>query len=178
MSIDTASTDQRWQTPINLISAVVCVVVALLILGPRPPGVAGAFDVSMLPTVNASLNACTTLVLLSGLAAVKTRRITLHKRLMLAAFALSASFLITYVIYHTVSVGPARYEGDYRGVYLFILFTHIPLAALILPLALTTLARGWLGAIAKHRRIAPWTLGLWLYVSVTGVAIYWMAHTG
>ena len=95
---------------------------------------------------------------------------------MLTAFALSAAFLMSYVTYHTFSVGPARYEGAYRGLYLFILLTHIPLAAIILPLALTTLARGWFGAIDQHRRIAPYTLGLWLYVSVTGVAIYWMAH--
>jgi len=176
MTTDAAPADLRWQTPINVVSAVICAVVALLILGPRPPGVAGAFDVSFLPAVNASLNACTTLILLAGFAAIKARRITLHKRLMITAFVFSAAFLITYVIYHTFSVGPAKYEGAYRGLYLFILFTHIPLAALILPLALTTLARGWLGALARHRRIAPWTLGLWLYVSVTGVAIYWMAH--
>ncbi len=174
---ETATEDLSWQRPINVISAVICIVVGLLILGPRPPGVAGALDVSALPTVNATLNACTTLVLLAGYAAIRQRRIVLHRRLMLTAFALSAAFLTTYVIYHTFSVGPAKYEGAYRGVYLFILLTHIPLAAIILPLALTTLARGWFGAVARHRRIAPWTLGLWLYVSLTGVTIYWMAHT-
>jgi putative membrane protein len=176
MSTDAATADLSWQTPINILSGVICLVVAVLILGPRPPGVAGAIDVSALPAVNASLNACTTLILIAGFTAIRLRRITLHKRLMISAFVLSAAFLVTYVIYHTFSAGPAVYEGAYRGLYFFILFTHIPLAAIILPFALTTLARGWLGAIARHRRIAPWTLALWLYVSVTGVAIYWMAH--
>jgi len=176
MTTETATADLSWQKPINAISAAICVIVAVLIMGPRPPGVAGAIDVSMLPAVNATLNGCTTVMLLAGYAAIRARRIQLHKRIMLTAFGFSAAFLVSYVVYHTFSVGPAEYKGAYRGLYLVILLTHIPLAAIILPLALTTLARGWFGAIARHRRIAPWTLALWLYVSVTGVAIYWMAH--
>lgn len=168
--------DQRWQRTIHVISAVLCAVVAFLILGPRPDGVAGAIDVSALPAVNASVNGLTSLVLVAGFVAVRSKRIVLHRRLMLTAFGLSTVFLLSYVTYHWFSVGPARYKGEWRALYFVILFTHIPLAAIILPLALTTLTRGWTGAIARHRRIAPLTLALWLYVSVTGVAIYWMAH--
>ena len=158
------------------ISVVLCAAVAVLVLGPVPPGMSGLVDVSPLPFVNATLNALTATLLVAGGIAVKTGRIGLHKQLMLSAFGMSTAFLLSYVTYHWFSAGPAVYEGAFRSVYLFILFTHIVLAAIILPLALTTLARGWFGAIDAHRRIAPATLGLWLYVSVTGVAIVAMAH--
>jgi putative membrane protein len=168
--------DASWQRPIALVSAVVCAAVAFLILGPRPEGVAGAFDVSRLPWVNAGLNAITTGLLLCGYAAIRTRRMVLHKRLMLSAFATSTAFLASYIVYHWFSAGPARYDGPFRGVYLFVLLTHIVLAAGILPLALNTLVRALVGAYDRHRRIAPTTLAIWLYVSVTGVLITWMAH--
>jgi len=167
----------KWRRPIAAVSGVLFAAIALLILGPRPDGVAGAVDVSFLPTVNASLNGLTTGLLLCGFAAIKARRIRIHRGFMLGAFGTSTLFLLSYVTYHWFSLGPARYQGDFRAVYLIILLTHIVLAAGILPLALTTLARALLGAFESHRRIAPVTLGIWLYVSVTGVLIYWMAHT-
>ncbi len=172
-------TDARphaFQRPIYVISALVCAVVAFLMVGPRPEGVAGSLDVSALPTVNASLNGLTTALLLAGFAAIKAGRMPVHRALMLGAFGTSTLFLLSYVTYHWFSVGPVRYQGGFRGLYLFILFTHIVLAVGILPLALTTLARALAGAFDSHRKIAPITLGIWLYVSVTGVAIYWMAH--
>lgn len=168
--------DAAWQRPIAVVSAVVCAVVAFLVLGPRPDGVAGSVDVSGLPAINATLNTATAVLLLAGHAAIKTRRVLLHRRLMLSAFATSTTFLLTYIAYHWFSAGPTRYDGPYRGVYLFVLLTHIVLAAGILPLALHTLVRALVGAYDRHRRIAPITLAIWLYVSVTGVLIYWMAH--
>jgi len=165
------------QRGIYALSAVLCVVVAGLVLGPVPAGMRGAVDVSALPFVNASLNALTACLLVAGAVAVKTGRIQLHKQLMTTAFATSTLFLLSYVTYHWFSEGPAVYEGSWRGLYLFVLFSHIVLAAIILPLALTAGLRGWFGAIAAHRRIAPATLAVWLYVSVTGVGIVWMAHS-
>jgi putative membrane protein len=176
MSTASAEIEPRVQRGIYALSAVLCLVVAFLVLGPVPGGMAGQVDVSALPFVNATLNSITATLLLAGFAAVKTRRIELHKRLMSASFATSTVFLLSYVTYHWFSEGPARYEGAFRGLYLFVLFSHIVLAAIILPLALTTLARGWLGAISSHKRIAPATLAIWLYVSVTGVLIVAMAH--
>ncbi len=137
---------------------------------------AGSVDVSLLPTVNAGLNATTTTLLVLGFVAIRGKRIAVHRALMTSALATSAAFLVTYVVYHWFKVGPAVYHGDFRGLYLAILLSHIVLAAIILPLALTTWVRGWTGAIARHRRIAPATFAVWLYVSVTGVLIYWMVH--
>lgn len=168
--------DASWQRPIAVVSVGVCLAVAFLILGPRPGGVAGAIDVSRLPPVQALLNTVTTALLVAGYAAVKTRRLVLHKRLMLSAFATSTAFLAVYVVYHWFSPGPAHYTGPLRALYLIVLVSHIVLAAGILPLALTTLVRALVGAYDRHRRIAPVTLGIWLYVSVTGVLIYAAAH--
>jgi putative membrane protein len=158
------------------VSLVLVVVIAFLLLGPRPPGVAGAVDVSALPWVNATINSVTTVVLLTAFGAIRAKRVRLHRALMLTAFALSALFLVVYVTYHWFSVGPTRYEGDHRALYLLVLVTHVALATIILPLALTTLSRGLRGEITRHRPLARITLPIWLYVSTTGVLIVWMAH--
>lgn len=170
------SAADRYQRPVYIVSAVLCAAVAFLILGPRPEGLAGSVDVSGLPAVNATLNGLAALLLAAGFVAIKQKRITLHKRLMLSAFATSGLFLCSYVVYHWFSAGPRHYEGGFRGLYLIILFSHIVLAAVILPLALTTLARALTGSIEAHRRIAPRTLAIWQYVSVTGVVIFWMLY--
>jgi putative membrane protein len=171
-----AAQDGFWLRIIYIASALVVAAVAFLILGPRPVGTHGALDVSALPLLNASLNGLTTLLLVAGYALIKQRKIELHRRVMLTAFATSSAFLVSYVIYHWFKSGPRPYAGDHRGIYLFILVTHIVLAAAIVPLALVTLYRGWSMRVAKHRRIARWTLPLWLYVSVTGVVIYAMLY--
>ena len=176
MATSTAPGTDRGQQVIYAISAVLCAAVAFLILGPRPEWAVGKLDVSFLPTVNASFNALTVVLLVAGFGAIKAGRIELHKRLMLSAFVSSTLFLTSYVVYHWFKAGPKPYEGDYRGFYLVILLTHIVLAAVILPFALNTLWRGWTGRITEHKRIAPGTLATWLYVSVTGVAIYWMLY--
>ncbi len=126
-----------------------------------------------LPAVNASLNATSGVLLLSGLFLIRARRIEAHRRCMLAAFATSTVFLIFYVIYHA-QVGSVRFtrQGWVRPLYFSILVTHVILAAAVLPLALMTLRQGLGARFAKHRRIARWTLPIWLYVSVTGVLVY------
>lgn len=163
----------RW---VHALGIVVCLVVAGLLLGPRPEGVAGAVDVSVLPWVNAAINSVTTLVLLSGFAAIKLGYVKVHRALMTTALGCSALFLASYVTYHWFSAGPTRYEGPGRAGYLVMLATHVVLAAGILPAALTTWLRGYAGQVSAHRRIAPTTLAVWLYVAVTGVAITLMAH--
>ena len=95
---------------------------------------------------------------------------------MLTSFGTSATFLVSYVIYHWFKSGPKEYLGQYDLIYYFILITHIFLAMIIVPLSLITLYRGWNSQISKHRRIAKITFPIWLYVSVTGVIIYLMLY--
>ena len=96
---------------------------------------------------------------------------------MVTAFVVSSSFLVSYVVYHYhAGSKPFGGHGWSRGSYYPLLLSHLVLAALIVPLALTTLYRAWRGQFARHRRIARWTLPVWLYVSVTGVLVYWMLY--
>ena len=167
--------DTFWLRIIYIVSALICAAVAFLILGPRPSS-GGRLDVSALPLVNASLNGLTTVLLATGWLLIKKRKIAEHRTVMLAAFASSSAFLVSYVIYHWFKSGPKLYAGAFRGLYFGILVSHIVLAAAILPLALVTLYRGWTNQRPKHRAIAKITLPLWLYVSVTGVVIYAMLY--
>ena len=134
-------------------------------------------NVSDLPTLNAVLNATAAALLALGWWNIRRGRITIHRRFMIAAFCTSALFLVSYVVYHAqVGSRPFAGTGAVRTIYLTILFTHVVLAALIVPLALVTLVRGLRRDDARHRRIARWTLPIWMYVSVTGVIIYVMLY--
>ena len=168
--------DRFWIRIIAIVSLAVAAAVSFLILGPRPEGVRGSLDVSFLPTVNASLNTLTALLLVTGYALIRRKQVDRHRNAMLAAFGSSTLFLASYLVYHWFQSAPVTYSGDWKGAYYVILLTHIVLAAAILPLALITLYRGWNRQITRHRRIARITLPLWLYVSVTGVLIYWMLY--
>jgi len=175
-TIGNENRDSFWLRIIYVVSVVVSAAVAFLILGPRPEGLAGSVDVSMLPLVNASLNGLTTLLLLIGFVFIKQRRIDLHKNTMLTAFGTSSLFLVSYVIYHWFKEGPKKYVGEFTEFYYFILISHIILAAIIIPLALITLYRGWQDQRGKHRKIAVICFPIWLYVSITGVVIYRMLY--
>jgi putative membrane protein len=160
---------------IYAVSLVICLAVAFLIYFPQTLSIAGGVNVSSLPTFNAFLNGSVAVLLAVGYVAVRQKRYKTHKTLMVAAFMLSSLFLVSYVVYH--SQAPATKfggEGAVRLLYFAILLTHIPLAALILPLALFTISRSWRGEFAKHKKIARWTLPLWLYVAVSGVVVYLM----
>ncbi|PYR17799.1 MAG: DUF420 domain-containing protein [Acidobacteria bacterium] len=126
-----------------------------------------------LPAVNASLNALSGILLVTGYVLIRARRIQQHRACMIAAFAASSLFLISYVVYH-VQVGSVRFtrQGFVRPLYYTILITHVTLAATVLPLAIITLSRGLKARFPEHRRIARWTLPVWMYVSVTGVLVY------
>jgi uncharacterized membrane protein YozB (DUF420 family) len=130
-----------------------------------------------LPAVNATLNAVSAILLIAGYLLIRQRRVTEHRRIMLAAFATSTMFLVSYLVYHA-NVGSRGFNGvgPIRTVYFAILVSHIILAAAILPLALITLSRALGARFDAHRRIARWTLPIWLYVSVTGVVVYVMLY--
>ena len=130
-----------------------------------------------LPTVNAVLNGLSTVFLVSGYICIRNRKIAWHKAAMISAVVSSALFLMSYLFYH-YQIGSRRFAGEgwIRPVYFSILISHTILAAAIVPLVIMTLRRAWRGAYDLHGRIARRTLPLWLYVSVTGVIIYWMLY--
>jgi uncharacterized membrane protein YozB (DUF420 family) len=131
----------------------------------------------ILPAVNATLNAIACVLLLCGYAMIRRGRVAAHKRFMLSAFATSALFLISYVVYHAnVGSRPFPGQGPIRTVYFAILITHVILAAAILPLALVTLTHALRARFDRHMKIARWTLPIWVYVSITGVVVYWMLY--
>jgi uncharacterized membrane protein YozB (DUF420 family) len=134
-------------------------------------------DYTTLPAVNASLNATSTVFLLIGWRFIRHGDRRRHRWCMIAALVTSALFLTSYLVYHAnVGSVPFQRTGAIRAIYLGILFTHIVLAAVILPLALVTLSRALSQRFDRHRAIARWTLPIWLYVSVTGVVIYLMLY--
>ena len=134
-------------------------------------------DARDLPTLNAILNSTSAILLIIGYRQIRQRRTDAHRRTMIAAFAVSVMFLVSYLVYHA-QVGSVRFQrtGAIRTVYLSILLTHTVLAAIVPVLAIVTLHRGWTAKYDRHRRIARWTLPIWLYVSVTGVIVYWMLY--
>jgi len=132
-------------------------------------------DLSFMPGVNAAFNATSATFLLFGLAAIRSGRREIHKRLMVSAFAASAVFLVGYVLYHYAH-GDTQYQGTgaIRIVYFTILITHVLLSIVMLPMILTTFYLAARERFNTHKRLARWTLPIWLYVSVTGVVIYFM----
>jgi len=130
-----------------------------------------------LPTLNAALNATSGVLLTLGWGLIRRRKVAAHRRAMLAAFGCSILFLVSYLVYH-FQVGSVRFQGTgtIRTVYLTILFTHTVLAATVPVLATITLSRALARRFDRHKRIARWTLPIWLYVSVTGVVVYWMLY--
>jgi putative membrane protein len=159
------------------ISAVALGALAYLLLWPRES--AAGVDLRFMPAVNASLNALAATLLVSGYLAIRRGDRRRHQQLMIGAFMASALFLVGYVAYHYVH-GDTRYAGVglARALYLFILATHVLLSMAVLPLALSTFFFAWRGRFSTHRRLAKVTLPLWLYVSVTGVAIFFMLRVG
>jgi len=134
-------------------------------------------DLSTLPTVNALLNGLSATFLVAGYWLIRQRKIGAHRASMLAAFACSILFLVSYLFYHS-QVGSVRFQGTgmLRTFYLGVLLTHSVLAAAVPILAVITLTRALRGRFDKHAKIARWTLPIWLYVSVTGVLVYWMLY--
>jgi len=130
-----------------------------------------------LPTLNAALNATSALLLALGYVLIRSGRREAHRRVMLAAVATSAAFLVSYLIYH-FQVGSVRFQGQgaIRTAYFSVLISHTLLAIVVFPLVLATLRRALTARFDAHRRLARLTLPLWGYVSVTGVVVYWMLY--
>ena len=138
------------------------------------------FDVMMLPRINAILNSIATVMLITGFVFIKRGKWKAHRNSMLAAFGISVLFLVSYVTYHALRGGmntPFGGEGAFLvGLYRFILFSHIVLAAIVPFLAIITLHRGLQKRYVHHKKIARWTFPIWLYVSITGVIVYLMLY--
>jgi putative membrane protein len=138
-------------------------------------GGAEGVDLRFMPAVNASLNALAASLLLAGWVAIKRGARRVHKYLMVSTFAASALFLVGYLAYHYVH-GDTKYAGTgaMRAVYLVILASHVLLSMPVLPMALTAFYLAWRKDFRRHRKVTRWLAPIWLYVSVTGVVVYFM----
>ena len=162
---------------------------AVVLLGNIKFDITVPFDVHIFAAANAVINTTIAVLLVAALLVVKKRNYKLHKQLMIAALILSVLFLVSYIAHHLLA-GEARYGdsnhdglvsdaekaavGSTRGIYFFILITHIFLASVILPFILYTAYKGLTGEFAQHKKIAKYTWPLWLYVAITGPVVYFM----
>jgi putative membrane protein len=155
------------------LSIVVPLAVAALILFPDVFKLEMGIDRGTLPAFHATLNGTTAVLLVLGLLFIRAKNIAAHRASMLVAFGLSAVFLVSYVI-SKLNADPIPFggEGVIRGIYLFILISHILLSIPVLPLAMFAIYRGWTGEITKHKKIVRYTFPIWLYVAITGVLVY------
>ena len=162
---------------INIVIAVVSVVVPALVIAMfkfAPPDFKQSIDLSPFPKFHACLNTGTTLCLLIGLFLIKNKNSNAHRLAMVTAFILSAVFLTSYVIYHTLKAEDSKYlgVGFIRYIYFFILISHIVLSSIVLPFILKTFSFAFQNDFVLHRKWAKYTFPLWLYVAVTGVLVY------
>ncbi len=129
------------------------------------------------PAFNATLNATSAVLLVSGLIVIRAKRVGAHRAFMVAACLVTATFFVSYLLYHA-QVGSVKFLGTgwMRPVYFAILISHTTLAIVIVPLVLRTLFLATRERFAEHKRLARWTFPLWLYVSVTGIVVYWMLY--
>jgi uncharacterized membrane protein YozB (DUF420 family) len=136
-----------------------------------------SFDLTWLPALNAALNAVASVLLVTGYVLIRRRRVAAHRACMVTALAVSAAFLTSYLIYHyQVGSVPFQGTGPVRTVYFTVLISHTILAATVPFLVAVTVSRALRRRFPAHRRIARWTLPIWLYVSVNGVVVYWMLY--
>lgn len=155
------------------IAGILSAAVGIIYITPKFEVAEGSLD--FLPALNASINATVSVLLIVGVVLIKSGKKEAHQMVMTTAIALSALFLVSYVLYHTTHESTSYGgEGMMRYFYFFILITHIILAIVIVPLVLISYARAWSEQFDKHRKIARITFPIWLYVSITGVIVYWM----
>lgn len=168
--------DRRFMLVNALVSSLALSLLAWLLLAPREVG--GGADLSFMPAINASLNALAAVLLASGYVAIKRRDRRLHQRLMISAFCASSLFLIGYVTYHYVH-GDTKYtgQGALRYVYFGVLISHVLLSMAVVPMALASFYYAYRERFQTHARVARVLLPIWLYVSVTGVLIYFMLRS-
>lgn len=167
--------DRQALRVIYLLAAVVLLLVIVLNRKIIPAPEQAPYFVRYQPLLHAIINGTCAVLLMLSFYCIKNKKIAIHKKLNLTAFALSFVFLVSYVIYHYF-VNDTRYPDDNpnKPIYLFVLISHIILAAIVLPMVLLSFYFGLTNKTEKHRRLARWTFPLWLYVAVTGVVVYVM----
>lgn len=165
--------DKRVFQLIMLLSVAVFGVIVLLYSLPKQDSIPEW--AKLLPTLNAILNGTCSLLLVTSLYCIRNKKVQLHKRLNITTFVLSSLFLVSYIVFHSFGVETTFPADDpIRPIYLFILLTHIVLAALVLPLVLVSFYLGLTGKVERHRQVSKFTFPVWLYVTVTGVVVYLM----
>ncbi|MEL7341884.1 MAG: DUF420 domain-containing protein, partial [Bacteroidota bacterium] len=168
--------DKRYVPLIWTVSIAVPLLVAILMTPDLVPKIELGFDPFILPAINATINSIVSVLLFLGFVFIRQRKIQQHRTMMLSAYGLSAFFLISYVLYH-LAVGHVKYCDDGilpAGWYYGILISHVVLSAVIVPLSTFSIYRALSERYDKHRRLAKITFPLWLYVSVTGVLVYFL----
>jgi putative membrane protein len=168
------ATDTRFYVFNAILSTGALAFLAWLLLLHR--GGQSASTLSFMPAVNASLNATSAILLVIGYVAIRKKQRRIHQYMMVSAFASSALFLVGYLIYHWAH-GDTKYVGAYRGLYLAILASHILLSAFVVPGCLSAFYFAWRKSFGRHRALARVLLPIWLYVSVTGVVVYFFLRT-
>lgn len=175
MSMNTVLTrnDKVWIPTIIALSVAVPLAVLALMLMPAEWRIETGIGPRVLPLFHAVLNGTTAILLVLGVNFIKNKKIALHRASMVTAFALSAVFLVSYVV-AKLSHEPVPYggEGVWRPIYFFILITHIALSAAVLPLAMMSIYRAFTNELGKHKKLVRYTFPIWLYVAVTGVLVY------
>jgi putative membrane protein len=158
---------------LELFATIFSVIVLLLVIGMRYISISLPFDVMILPPFHAIVNSLTAICLIAAFIFIKMGNIDMHMKSNILALALSALFLISYVLYH-LSTEPTPYggEGTMRVVYYILLITHVILAAVSLPFILFTFIRAYTGQINRHKKMARWVFPIWLYVAITGPICY------
>ena len=153
----------------------IVVFLAVVVLGRMPKAEFIPEWAKVLPALNATLNAITTVLLLISFYFIRKKKVEIHKRLNMVACALSTVFLLSYVTFHAFGVETTfPKDNPVRPFYLILLSTHILLAAIVLPLVLISLYRGLTNQVSLHRKIVRWSFPIWLYVTTTGVIVYLM----
>ena len=179
--------DKKAKTLIYIVSFVVFA--AVVLLSKIKLDVDLGFNVHVFAQANAIINSAVAILLLAGLVTIKQKKYLLHKKIMIAAMLLSVFFLVSYICHHLLA-GDTKFgdidhngilsndektaAGSLRMLYYFILLTHIPLAAIILPFILFTAYRALIGEYEQHKKLTRITWPVWFYVAVTGVVVYLM----
>ncbi|MFL5322312.1 MAG: DUF420 domain-containing protein [Myxococcaceae bacterium] len=172
VSLERPSSDRSFFIFNALLSTGALALLAYLLLI-RHGSTSSGLDLRFMPAVNASFNALSAAMLVSGYVAIRNRRSDIHRYFMVSAFASSALFLVGYLSYHYVH-GDTKYQGGFRPLYLVILASHVLLSMVVVPGALSAFYFAWKKRFATHKQVTRVLFPIWLYVSVTGVIIFFM----
>jgi len=160
---------------LNVVAILLSLIIVVTIGMTRRIHIQTTADFSVLPSIYAALNTVVAVVLILGLVFIKRKQIARHRACMMLAMAISAVFLVLYVLYHmTTEETPYCFEGAMRTIYFIVLISHVVLAAIIFPFVLFTFVRGYTGQFDRHKKMARWVYPVWLYVAISGPVVYLM----